>query len=570
LIGGIVTLIVVLYSDSITTMVELWQYSSYAHSPIVLLISGFLLWRVRGPLAAEGMQPYAWGIPLLLALALAWVVARAVSVQALEHLAVALLIPAAVLTFLGSALASRAAFPLLFLLAAVPVGDTLIPSLMRITADVSAFFLRGAGVPVYREGQFMTLPGGVFEVAEVCAGLRYLISGSILALLFGYLTFTSVWKRVIFVACTAVCLVLANAVRAFIVMYVASASDMRFFAGRDHIYFGWLLFGLLVAGIFWVGARFADVDIDTGADDGANADADGGLVPGSEGRPAGARWPLLPFIISAGLITLAMTSSPLQQDLGNPLILLIPAAGLLLFVLLRYVSPASTNVSSAGTVVHRGLRAKSIGVICIAMGVLLSGPLLLAWTATEGVSSHPGIALPSTAVCGAPASWSPGWQPSFANASMDLSGTYSCAGAEVNVFVAPFTNRGQAGDMIVSGDRPFPETWRRDATQGFHVVGQSHGRPLEVNEVQMRQAGAERLLWYWYEVGGQFTAKPFIAKLLQAAQVIAGNDAQGSIYVLETMLEPSLLESRQRLTQLAPVTAGDVADFLQTSAEDVD
>src|SRR5690606_27073545 len=109
-----------------------------------------------------------------------------------------------------------------------------------------------------REGQLITLPGGNFVVADVCAGLSYLTAGTIIAVLFGYFTYDSNWKRAAFAAAAAVTMILFNGVRAFIVMYVASATDMRYLAGRDHVYFGWLLFGLVVLGLVYAGSLLAD------------------------------------------------------------------------------------------------------------------------------------------------------------------------------------------------------------------------------------------------------------------------------------------------------------------------
>ncbi len=146
---------------------------------------------------------------------------------------------------------------------------------MRVTADVSAALLRLTGVPVYREGQYITLPGGEFEVADVCSGLRYLVAGTMISLLFAYLTYRSTWRRVLFVAATAFALIFANGLRAFIVMWVASASEMRLLAGEDHVYFGWILFAVVIGGMFLLGTRYAEHE----ALDGPRTTAVGGARP---------------------------------------------------------------------------------------------------------------------------------------------------------------------------------------------------------------------------------------------------------------------------------------------------
>jgi EpsI family protein len=147
---------------------------------------------------------------------------------------------------------------LLFLMAVVPVGEELIPLLLAATADVSEWLLRLLGIPVLREGMFFTLPGGSFEVAEVCSGIRYLMAGTVTALLFAYFNFATWGKRIAFTVFAALAFVLANGVRAFIVMAVASATHGRWLGGEDHVYFGMVLFAVLLLAMLWLGMRFAD------------------------------------------------------------------------------------------------------------------------------------------------------------------------------------------------------------------------------------------------------------------------------------------------------------------------
>ena len=182
LIAGVAGLVAVIYAGSFATLAELWKNNDHRHGALAFPITAFLLWRSRFELSGVTLRPWGWGLALILGLVVVWCLSRAVGLQATEHLASILLIPATVATLLGASLAKRALFPLLFLIAAVPLGDAMVPYLMQVTADVSAALLRTSGVPVYREDQFLALPGGNFEVADVCSGARYLISGTMIAL----------------------------------------------------------------------------------------------------------------------------------------------------------------------------------------------------------------------------------------------------------------------------------------------------------------------------------------------------------------------------------------------------
>ena len=250
--------VVLLCLDSFSSMVALWPLSAYQHAYLVVPVVLYLLWLERNELAALPLRGSLLGLVMFSAVLLAWIVGRATAVQAVEHLAAAALIPALAFTVLGWPAFRTVAFPLLFLMTMVPVGEELIPILLEVTADVSEWLLRLLGIPVLREGMFFTLPGGSFEVAEVCSGIRYLMAGTVTALLFAYFNFATWGKRVAFTVFAALAFILANGVRAFVVMAVASATHGRWLGGEDHVYFGMVLFGVLLLAMLWLGMRFAD------------------------------------------------------------------------------------------------------------------------------------------------------------------------------------------------------------------------------------------------------------------------------------------------------------------------
>jgi len=261
LVAGVVVAVVIIYWPSYRQMIDMWSLQNYQHGWLVYPISLAMLWHVRERLATVRLEASPAGVVALGLTVAGWTMANAVNVQVLELLAVTLLVPASVWAFGGAALLREALFPLLFLLAAVPAGEAIIPALMQSTADIAAWLLDVVGVPAYREGMFMTLPGGQFEVADVCSGLRYLLAGTVLAVLFAYWNYRSYTKRVVFVVSLAGAFIIANGIRAFIVMYVASATDMRVFAGRDHVIFGQVLFAALALALMWFGSRYADRDL---------------------------------------------------------------------------------------------------------------------------------------------------------------------------------------------------------------------------------------------------------------------------------------------------------------------
>jgi EpsI family protein len=249
--------VVVVFRDSYASIWELWKLSSYQYAFIVVPAAAYLLWSQRTVLTVQPIAPSWWLLLALFALAMLWQVSRVTATQAVEHAAVMLAIPAVVWVALGQRVLRATAFAWLLLLTAVPVGEVLTPLLMVVTADIATGLLQLFGIPYLRSGQYITLSGGEFVVAEVCSGLRYLLTGATLALLFSYWNFCAVRARAIFIAVTAVVFVIGNGIRAFIVMVVASASEMKYFAGQDHVIFGTIFFGVLFAAVLWTARRYA-------------------------------------------------------------------------------------------------------------------------------------------------------------------------------------------------------------------------------------------------------------------------------------------------------------------------
>ncbi len=541
LIVGVAGLVVALYQQSFSAMAELWQHSDYRYCVLVFPICGYLLWRSRAALVDVDPRPSAWGIGLLAALVLGWALSRAVGTQVVEQLSAVLLIPAAVVTFLGATTARRVLFPLAFLVAAVPLGEALVPSLMRTTANISTALLRGVGVPVLREGQFLTLPGGRFEVADVCAGLHTLISGTILALLFAYLTYRSNLKRVLFVAVSAAVLVAVNGVRAFIVMLVASATEMRVFAGRDHVLFGWLFFGAIVFALFSVGQHFADAPESRGAAD--------TTVAGGTPRKT-----LLPLVVVLVFVMLATTARQFQRDFSDWVML--AAAALLLAWVLRGRFQRSGATPSSGLEVRPFGTWRAVVVVFTACGVLGVGPLLERRSAGAAVETHEVRALPPLALCGKPVAWSPHWQPEFGSSSVVISGTYGCT-EPVSVFMAGYSENVQGTELVSDLNRVIPDEWSDFSTTSKETFDNGIGQVVDVNEVQVRREEGESLIWYWYSIGDRTATTAVGVKLLQVLELITAGRSDGEVYLLETPLTPALESDRERLGAVARQLAVD-------------
>ncbi len=273
--------LVAIYWSTLMSMVDIWERSeTFTHGYFIFPIGLYLIWENRKQLAAQAaISDWRALIPLL-GLGLLWYVARLVSVIVVEQLAFVLMIPVLVWLICGFRVLRSITFPMAFLVFAVPMGEFLITPMMNMTAVFVIEAVRLTGIPIYAEGTFFSLPSGDWSVVEGCSGVRYLIASVTLGTLYAYLNYSSYRKRVLFILASFVVPVVANWLRAFIIVMLGHFSDMTIATGVDHLIYGWFFFGIVIFLLFWVGSYWRD-DFERIADKGFDKEA------GIEG---GARW----------------------------------------------------------------------------------------------------------------------------------------------------------------------------------------------------------------------------------------------------------------------------------------
>ena len=202
--------------------------------------------------------PNYWGVPILAFLAAVWLLARLGAVLVVQQFAVVAMLPAVVFTVLGWPVTRAVLFPLAFLMFAVPFGEELVQPLQHYTAIFTVRALQLCGVPVFRDGWLIVIPSGSWQVAEACAGVRYVIPSVILGCLFSYCVYTSRGRRLAFIFLCFVSAILANGIRAYGIVMLAHLSNNRLAIGVDHLIAGWIFFSVVVCLLFYVGLRWRE------------------------------------------------------------------------------------------------------------------------------------------------------------------------------------------------------------------------------------------------------------------------------------------------------------------------
>ena len=248
-----------LYLGTAKSIVAIWDSSeTFAHGYIILPISLWLIWRSRANFADLPPTPFWPALALLAIAGAAWLLARMGEVQVVQQYAFVAMLPLIALGVLGRRLATSLAFPLLFLLLAVPFGEIFIDPLISFTADFTVRAVQLTGIPVLRNGTRFEIPTGSWSVVEACSGVRYLISSVTIGCLYAYLTYRSTTRRLVFIAFSIVVPIIANGLRAYMIVMIGHLSSMKLATGVDHLIYGWLFFGLVMFLMFWIGSYWRE------------------------------------------------------------------------------------------------------------------------------------------------------------------------------------------------------------------------------------------------------------------------------------------------------------------------
>jgi exosortase A len=248
-----------LYLATARSIVDIWNSSdTFAHGYVILPISLWLVWRRRDNFKTFPPTPYWPALLLLAGAGAAWLAAQLGQVQVVQQYAFVAMLPIMALALFGRRLAGSLAFPLMFVLFAVPFGEIFVAPLIEFTADCTVWLVQLTGIPVLRSGTRFELPTGSWSVVEACSGVRYLISSVTLGCLYAYLTYRSTARRLMFAALSVVVPVIANGLRAYMIVMIGHTSGMKLATGVDHIIYGWLFFGLVMFVMFWIGSYWRE------------------------------------------------------------------------------------------------------------------------------------------------------------------------------------------------------------------------------------------------------------------------------------------------------------------------
>ena len=292
------------YWPAIEAAVKSWLVSpTYSYCFLIIPICAFLVWQRRQRLANMTPLPFAPALLLGVPAGILWLAGNAAMINEVQQFAAILMLQMLILGTLGPRIYRALLFPCLFLFFLVPTGEYLLPYLQRFTTWFVSTGLTLLGVLHYTEGNLILLANGNFEVAQACAGLRFLTSNVVLCVLFAHFAFRRPLKIALFMLAAVIVPILGNGLRALFIVLLAHWTNNRLAVGADHLVYGWGFSVLLLFLLFAAAAHFRD-----------RAAEDTAIPYIADLRPLPRHFPLLAGV--AALLTLAPPAIASARDLA--------------------------------------------------------------------------------------------------------------------------------------------------------------------------------------------------------------------------------------------------------------
>lgn len=245
-------------ADWLAMFDQWWNSSTYNHVLLVVPIIGWLAWQRWPQVSRLSPERWRWGLLAVAGAVQLWVLGAFSGFDLLRQAGAVAMLPASTLVLLGPRVFAALLFPFCYMIFLVPFGDEMIPPLQTITAKMTVALVHLSQIPATIDGVFIDTPAGLFEVAEACSGVKFLIAMIALGVLVGNVCFKSWPRRAAFFVLCVVVPILANGVRAWGTIFAAQYVGAEKAGGIDHLIYGWVFFAVVIAAVMALGWRFFD------------------------------------------------------------------------------------------------------------------------------------------------------------------------------------------------------------------------------------------------------------------------------------------------------------------------
>lgn len=238
-----------------------WRSEYYTYIPFIPCISAYLIYEERHNIFSHHEYSFPLGLSLIVISSLLLYVVHANDslADSADRLSIITLLLLALwiggfTLFYGTRTLGAAAFPLLFLLFAVPIPNAALERTISLlqtgSADIAYRLLQATGMPIARDGFVFHLSKLDVEVAPQCSGIRSSLSLLITGVLAANFFLRTGWARALLMLSLVPIAILKNGIRIATLSTLAIYWDEKILSSDLHTKGGFVFFilALLLAG----------------------------------------------------------------------------------------------------------------------------------------------------------------------------------------------------------------------------------------------------------------------------------------------------------------------------------
>ncbi len=260
--GGVLAIVIAAtFIPVLVNLVKDWlRDPNYNHGFLIPIVSGFLIWKRRSALKAAPISPSFVGLAGIVIAGGMFILGTAGAEVFTQRVSLLLLLGSLVVYLYGRRHFALIAFPLAFMLFAIPLPYVvyygLTSPMQALAAKCAIWGLKGIGVQAVAEGNIIHLPNGSLEVAEACSGIRSLYAFLAFGALVASATSIATWGRIAVFLTTIPLAVAGNAVRVWGSGVSAYLFGLGATKGTVHEMFGLVVFSVSL-GVYVLFRRLA-------------------------------------------------------------------------------------------------------------------------------------------------------------------------------------------------------------------------------------------------------------------------------------------------------------------------
>ncbi|AOW77055.1 hypothetical protein A3Q34_09420 [Colwellia sp. PAMC 20917] len=258
---GILILFATICALNIPVLVTLWRHGfddgTYSHAFLIPFISLYLYYELAQSGKLQFREKFAVlpSILLLLSCYLLFITTNAQISVGYWGALLAVFITSVTMLYRFN---WYIVFPAAFLIFIFPFWGVLVPLLQNLSIAAVTYMMSFTGVPTYVEAEFVTIPAGIFEIADGCSGLRYMIVSLAIGSLFIFLNIRDTKRAALFLSLTILGALLTNWIRITALILIGEYTNMESSLMEDHNTFGWYLYVPFMILLFYWGNKLSD------------------------------------------------------------------------------------------------------------------------------------------------------------------------------------------------------------------------------------------------------------------------------------------------------------------------